>query len=107
MRLEKRLRALEARLRTEPVILYFADGSTKEICGQGDFLLGLFRSACGEVNLYPAQSAQLDLIRECVAAIEPGGGHMVELIQGALNRPVESSMGELTTDGPLTASDPT
>ena len=33
MRLEERIRALEARFISDPVILYFADGSTREICG--------------------------------------------------------------------------
>ena len=41
MRVERRVRALEARYIKDPVVLYFADGSTAEICGHGDFLLRL------------------------------------------------------------------
>jgi hypothetical protein len=37
-------------------------------------------SACGR-DLTPAQAADLDLIRQCVFAREPSGGHMVEMIQ--------------------------
>jgi hypothetical protein len=36
MKFEKRLRALEAQLISDPVILYFEDGRTREICGPGD-----------------------------------------------------------------------
>jgi len=55
MRLEKRIRALEARLISDPVMLYFADGSTRHICGRGDFLLNLLRGACGARELSPWQ----------------------------------------------------
>src|ERR1035438_325323 len=50
MRLEKRVRALEARLIGAPVILHFADGSKRELRGSGDFLLHLFYGACGGAN---------------------------------------------------------
>jgi hypothetical protein len=82
-RLEKRIRALEARLITDPVVLYFADGTTREICGRGNFLLRLFESACGGADLTTDQAEQLDLIRRSVAAREPGGGHMIELVRCA------------------------
>jgi hypothetical protein len=63
MKFEKRLRALEARMITNPVVLYFADGSTRAICGQGDFLLRLLKGVFGRADLSPSQAAQLDLIR--------------------------------------------
>jgi len=88
MRLEKRIQALEARLIADPVILQFADGSTKEICGQGDFLMDLFRAAFGGTDLNSQQVAQLDLIRKSVRAEEPGGGHMIELLKSILNSPL-------------------
>ena len=69
---------------SDPVILHFADGTTKEIRGRGHFLLDLFCAACGGADLNPVQAAQLDLIRESVAAKEPGGGRMTELIQSLL-----------------------
>jgi len=81
MRLEKRLRALEARLVSNPVLLDFADGTTREIHGRADYLLDLFAGACGHQNLSSKQSTDLELIRQCLSAREPGGGHMVEVIQ--------------------------
>ena len=87
MRLEKRIRALEARLVSDPVILHFADGSTKEIRGRGDFLLDLFCGACSGADLGSVRGNQLELIRQSIAAQEPGGGHMVELLRSLLNSP--------------------
>jgi hypothetical protein len=84
MKFERRIRALEARMIADPVILVFADGSTGEICGRGDFLLSLMRAACGGVDLSSVQTAQLDLIRKSVYAQEPGGGRMVEMLRAVL-----------------------
>ncbi|HEY7334133.1 MAG TPA: hypothetical protein VH639_04555 [Bryobacteraceae bacterium] len=80
MKLEKRLRALEARMLSEPVILRFADGSTRELCGPRGFLLHLFVESSSE-DLTPEQTSQLDLIRASVAAGEPGGGHIIDLLR--------------------------
>jgi hypothetical protein len=81
MRLERRIRAFEASLIMDPVILHFADGSTRELHGPGDFLLRLFPGVFGKANLSPRQAAQLDLIRQSVGSKEPGGGRLVELPQ--------------------------
>jgi hypothetical protein len=81
MKLERRIRALEAKLFTEPLILHFADGSTRTIYGGGDFLMGLFKGVFGRADLGPGQAAQLDLIRQCVRSEEPGGGRMLELLR--------------------------
>jgi hypothetical protein len=67
-----------------PVVLRFADGSTREIRGRSGFLLTLFQGAIGGANLSPAQAAQLDLIRRCANAEEPGGGRMIELMHALL-----------------------
>jgi hypothetical protein len=91
MKLEKRLRALEARLIGNPVVLHVPDGSTREICGRGDYLMDLFAGACSHGHLSSGQAADLDLIRQCVRSKEPGGGHMVELIQAFLLGPIEES----------------
>ena len=91
MKLEKRLRALEARLIAAPVILIFADGSTEEICGPRYFLLDLFRASSDiGPDLSPVQAEQLDLIRRSVSAQEPGGGHRIELIRLYMNWRVEN-----------------
>jgi len=87
MRFEKRVRALEARFLADPVILYFADGSTREICGRADYLLRLFCDACYGGDLSPTQAAHLDLIRRSTAAQEPGGARMTELVRCALSTP--------------------
>jgi hypothetical protein len=89
MRFEKRIRALEARFNSDPAIIHLPDGSVREICGRGDYLLELFAGALSGLDLDPGQAADLELIRRCVAAKEPGGGHMVELIQCFLNAPAE------------------
>ena len=68
MKFEKRIRALEAAIITEPGILRFADGSIRKIRGQGDFLRDLFAKAWSGAELSAAQTAQLDLIRKCVRA---------------------------------------
>jgi hypothetical protein len=81
LRLEKRIRALEARMIADPVILHFADGSTRKLRGPGDFLLRLFPGVFGKASLSPGQAAQLDLIRQSVGSKEPGGGRLVELLQ--------------------------
>jgi hypothetical protein len=74
MRLEKRIRALEARFLADPVMLFSADGSNQEIRGPRNFLLDLLVRACGGADVTPAHAAHLDLIRESVTAEEPGGG---------------------------------
>jgi hypothetical protein len=89
VRIEKRVRALEARFIKDPVVLYFADGSKREIRGHGDFLLNLVADACRGTELGPGQAAQMDLIRQSVAAQESGGGHMVEVLRCLLDGPAE------------------
>ena len=89
MRLEKRIRALEARMLADPVILYFADGSTKEICGRADYLLRLFCDACYGGELSPKQAAELDLIRDSVGEGGASCARMIEIIRAFLLGPAE------------------
>ena len=88
MRLERRLRALESKMFADPLTLYFADGSKREICGRGDYLLRLFCAACGGEDLSPRQAAELDLIRDSVAAGGASCAQMTELIRCFLQGPV-------------------
>ena len=90
MRVEKRVRNLEARYIKDPVVLYFADGSTAEVCGHGDFLLRLLVDTCSGTELKPAQAKQLDLVRRSVGAREPGGGRLTEVLRCFLEGPVET-----------------
>jgi hypothetical protein len=69
---------------TDPVILYFADGSTRKIDGRGGYLLSLLIGACGGADLSSGQTANLDLIRKSWYAQEPGGGRMVEMLRAVL-----------------------
>jgi hypothetical protein len=80
MKFERRLRQLETKLISEPVILFFADGSTRELRGGGDFVLRLFRGVFGSANLGPTQNDQLNLIRRCIGSKEPSAGRLVELL---------------------------
>lgn len=89
MKLEKRLRALERRMLSDPVVLFFEDGTTRELSGPKGFLLHLFCDTCRGAGLTPGQAEQLDLIRRSVTAREPGGGHMIEVVRCALNAPTE------------------
>jgi hypothetical protein len=90
MRLEKRIKALEAKMFSDPVILCFADGSTRTLSGQRYFLLDLFSGACGG-DPSPEERAQLDLIRKSVFAREPGGGRMVEMMQSLMDGSAEEN----------------
>jgi hypothetical protein len=90
MRFEKRIQKLEAGMLSAPLILHFADGSTELLTGRRYFLLDLLSGACGG-NLSPEQTAQLDLIRKCAFAEEPGGGRMVELLQSVTGEAVEEA----------------
>ena|ERR1035438_5028747 len=89
MKLEKRIRALESKMLADPVILYFPDGSTREICGRADYLLKLFCTACYGGELSPRQAAELDLIRDSVGEGGASCAHMTQLIRCFLRGPVE------------------
>jgi hypothetical protein len=89
MKVEKRLRVLENRLLSDPVTLYLADGTMQKLYGPKDFILNLVADAWRGTDLGPGQAAQMDLIRQSVAAREPGGGRMVELLRCMLNGPAE------------------
>jgi hypothetical protein len=88
MRLDARLRKLEARVRLEPIVLYFADGSMREICGPGDYLLDLFAGAIGGADLSAREAEHVDLILRCAHAEEPGGARMVEVMKALMDGPV-------------------
>ena len=72
---------------SEPIVLTFADGSRRELCGPRGFLLKLFAGLSAE-RLDPQQAEQLDWIRRCVSVEEPGGGHLIEMLR-ALREPTE------------------
>ena len=102
MKLEKRIKALEKRVISNPVVLIFQDGSTREIRGKKYFLLDLFAASGKPSTLTPVQAAQLESIRKSVGAREPGGGRMTELIRCAANISLESTLDD-PEDGDLSS----
>lgn len=92
MSLDRRIRALEAKMLSEPVILFFEDGSTKEIPGRPELLLQLFLAACRRGQTNSDQAEWLDLIQCATRAREPSGGHLIELIQGAMHARLQGVM---------------
>jgi len=93
MRFEKRIHALESEMLSNPVVLHFADGTTRLLTGRRYFLVDLFARA-SSADLGPIEAEQLDLIRQCVAAEEPGGGRLIEAMQ-ALQGPLDEPVDEL------------
>lgn len=86
--LEKRIEGLETRMRQDPVVLHFADGSTRAMWGPADFLLDLL-PGCGGAALGPERAGQLELIRQSVGSQEPGGGLVIQLLRAIMDPPEE------------------
>jgi|SRR6516162_4709859 len=89
LRIDQRIRRLEARLSPGRITLYFEDSSAKQIHGQRGFLLKLFPGLNGG-DLSPVQAKQLDLIRQSTSAQEPGGAHLCDLLRALLPEPTET-----------------
>ena len=89
MNLRRRLAALEKRLISEPTLLVMPDGRTASLPGRSEYLIKLFEVAARGANITSEQAAQLDLIRRSTGAIEPNGGHMVDLIRCFLLGPAK------------------
>jgi hypothetical protein len=82
---ERRLRVLEARMITDPVVLHLADGSTRTFCAGREFLVSILQRVCRGAAFSPGQSAELALIRQCMGSKEPGGGRLAELMRCMLH----------------------
>jgi hypothetical protein len=93
MNFERRIRKLEARMIAEPVILQFADGSTRELHGPSDFLVRLLRGVCGRADLGIGQREQLELIRQSMYAHEPAGGRLTEFLRCLLHAQADAQGG--------------
>src|SRR5271169_2121907 len=76
MKMRRRLELLEKRLIGKPIILLMRDGRTVRLPCHGDYLLNLVMAA-GKGQRTP----ELDLIVESVSSIEPGGGHMLDMVR--------------------------
>jgi hypothetical protein len=84
MQLDNRVRRLETSLLSDPIVLVFANGSTREIRYQGLAMLGLFMAALSGEGVSPQMRQHLDWIRDCVEFRDSGGGHMIEVIKQAM-----------------------
>jgi len=84
MRLDKRLRRLETTLLSDPIVLVFADGSTRGIRYPGLGMLSLFMAALSAEQPDSLMRQHLDWIRDCVGYVDPAGGHMIDVIKVAL-----------------------
>lgn len=96
MKLERRIRALENKLASDPFILVFADGTRREIPSVGNYWFKLFIADQDDGDLTPNQKRHIEWIRESVGAFEPGGGHLIDLFRSILNSPTEDQPTERT-----------
>jgi hypothetical protein len=61
------------------------------------YTLDLFKRACdGE------RTPDLELIAESISSIEPGGGHMLDMVRALLNRAADDGPADDTQGGPQT-----
>ena len=82
MNIRRRLELLEKQLTSKPILLLMPDGRIEKLRGRRYHVLDLFRSACnGE------RTPELELIAQSVSSVEPGGGHMLDLVRGVLANP--------------------
>jgi hypothetical protein len=84
MNIKRRLELLEKRLISEPIVLLMPDGRTETLRGRRYFTLDLFKRACNK-----ERTRDLELIAQSVSSIEPGGGHMLDLVRAVLAHPPE------------------
>ncbi len=84
MSLAKRVRRLETRLFCDPIVLVFADGSTREIRYEEAGMLRLFMAALSGEVPNPLMRQHLDWIRHSVEYRDAGGGHMIDMIKQAM-----------------------
>jgi len=83
MNFKRRFESLERQLRCEPSTLLFADGSSIEMSGRGDYVMELVNAAVrGE------RTPQIELMARSVRSKEAGGGHLLDLARALLNGPV-------------------
>ena len=88
--LARRVRTLEAGAvdRTKPITLFFEDGTKVKWPDGERRWRRLYKGICAPEELGPQDAADLELVRTCVAAEEPGGAQMLTLLNAVLNSPV-------------------
>ena len=83
MKIKRRIRALEARMGADSILLVFPDGTARELHGPRHFIPRLFMAVL-QRKASPRQAELLDLIRQSVGSQESGGGYMVDMVRIAL-----------------------
>ena len=81
MKLTRRVQALESTILRDAIVLHFADGSMRALRGPRYFMLRILKAVGDAEGATAWELEQLELIRRCVSAREPGGAHMVELVK--------------------------
>jgi hypothetical protein len=84
MKLERRVLKLESRFVASPVTLHFVNGSLRAISGPRYFLAKLIAASYRGANRTALLAEQLELVRHAASADEPGGGHLIKLVQAML-----------------------
>jgi hypothetical protein len=91
MKMHARIDRLEVKFVSEPTILFMPDGKEVSIAGPKDYLLTLYGLCSTRELASKEQARQLDLIKRCVRAKEPGGSRIVELMQCYFAGPVKET----------------
>ncbi|HXS13907.1 MAG TPA: hypothetical protein VN734_14485 [Acidobacteriaceae bacterium] len=87
MTLKRRIEKLEKALKADPILLHFADGSTRVLNGRRGMLLNLLEAAMSG-NVRSEEKVQLDLISQSVASTEPDGARLCELLRVYVQGPI-------------------
>jgi hypothetical protein len=91
MKMRTRLDRLKVKFISEPTILFMPDGKEVSIAGPKDYLLTLY-GLCQQPELATKEQAkQLDLIKRCVFAKEPGASRLTELMHCYFAGPVKET----------------
>ena len=77
MKLTRRVQALESTILRDPIVLHFA----RALRGPRYFMRRILKAVSYAEGATAGELEQLELIRRCVSAREPGGAHMVELVK--------------------------
>jgi len=80
--LHRRLEALEKQFTSEPILLKMPDGRIETLPGYNEYVLDLVaRAGRGE------RTPEMELIAQSISSVEPGAGHMIDLVRALLNGP--------------------
>ena len=84
MNFRRRIRVLEKRLPSEPIVLWMPDGRTEMLRVRGVALLDLVCRTCsGE------RTPEIELVLESVSSRELGGGHMLDVVRSLVMDAIE------------------